>query len=150
MRRILLVVSVFVATVFFGSATLVSASNALGDEESLVADAPFSHEADEDEDGEDAGHGPPPDRGRPDGSGRPETAGLLHSAGGPELPSHAAPQAHDAVQLAFERQLAIQEKVAEIRALPRGQGRGPAVSELMKEFGALYGHVSDAGESGDA
>jgi len=149
MRRILVVTSVFVTTLFLGSATLVSASVSLGEDTSIVATAPATHGEHDDKNGE-GQQGPPPDRGRPDGVGKPEHAGLSRSAGPPELPPQASPRAHEAVALAFERQLAIQERVAEIRALPGGPEKGPAVSELMKEFGQLYRLTEGATESDDS
>lgn len=148
MRSILLAAGVLAATLFLGSATLVSAS-AVGEDESTVATAPSSH-GDDDDDGEGHGHGPPPDRGRPDGVGKPEHAGLSSHSAPPQLPEHASARAHEAVALAFERQLAIQERVAAIRSMPPGPEKGPAVSALMKEFGQLYQLTGDALESDDS
>lgn len=147
MRRILVITSLLGTALFLGSATLVSASVSLGENTSTAATAPASHEGDHDQD---AGtqQGPPPDRGPADGVGRPQHAGLSRSAGAPQLPPQASARAHEAVALAFERQLAIQDRVAQIRALPGGREKGPAVSELMKQFGQLYRLTPGATGSG--
>ena len=62
----------------------------------------------------------------------------------PKLPAHASPRAHAAVQLAFDRQQAIRERIEQIHALPGGPGKGQAVSELMRHFGQLYRLTNEA------
>lgn len=139
MRSILALAAILAGATLFGVATLATASAARGEGGPTTAVSPASHEDDDDEDG-DGVQGPPPDRGPPDGVGRGRARGRtgqhgLH--GPPQLPAHASPRAHAAVQLAFDRQQAIRERIEQIHALPGGPGKGQAVSELMRHFGQL-------------
>ena len=126
-----------------GSATLASASGEPPSGSDLAL-SPGHHDGDRDAP---ENHGRAGDSGRPDGAGKPDNAGKPDSAGvggqglrhGPrELPAQASDRARDAVALAFERQQAIRDRVAQIQAMEPGPGKGEAVSGLMKNFGELF------------
>lgn len=143
MRRSLRPMAGLAAALLLGSATIASASSDLGPSPNTAVVTPADHEGDDD----DGGSGRPENPGRPDGVGQPDGVGVAalgHDGAAPELPDQASDRAHEAVGLAFERQVEIQARVAQIRDLPPGQDKGPAVSALMKDFGELFRLTNDA------
>ncbi len=150
MRSVRVLTAMLAGAMLLGVATLATASAARDEGGLTTAVLPASHEPDEDENGL---QGPPPDRGPPDGVGGGRALGLTGAHGGlhgpPELPAHASARAHAAVQLAFERQEAIRDRIDQIHALPSGPGKGQAVSELMRHFGQLFQLTNDAVDGED-